>query len=419
MNKQELLRSITNYYLESGDFNGIYVKQLPSFDRADLKSLIEEDCVSILTENDDINIFINRRNCFPDKSIQIETAMSRNDYTIYPTVTHLSTVDIRESKPFTDMIAHGAEQFRILYFAVDVLELYFNNPMYSIWDGGYRGTVFINDGAVFQEDQIHSEYIKDFGVAYPRSIPHDSDRAVAVFLRDLSKLNYEAQCKWRGFLLSDQSAFIVNKGFITNLLFGEWVTEYWVFDALLEEQKVINAMCDAIQLPKLFRNEYTRESKELIGYRIVLLPSLKNYYDFVEALEKLLVNNINYKTFQKKALYIKPIDREKENGQLKGSIEMLEEWFSINYFSSNPKGNDVFKELISGVFRKVRRIRQIPAHELYDNKHDKTVYRLQNEMIVEVYHAVKELRLMFGRHPLAKGVQVPSELKDERNIVVY
>ena len=417
MNKNELLKYVTDHYLTSCDFNGVAVYNMPSFDVEDLVSLIQSEQLFIITDNDDINVHINRYNCYSDKETQITSVRKDHRYAIYPTTAHLATLDIREKKPFTAMIACGAEQFRVMYFAVDVLELYVNNPQYSIWDCGYRGNICLRDNA--SEDLLHSEYIRDFGVAYPHTEPKDGDRAIGVFLRDLSKLNFESQCKWRAFLLPDQSEFFVNSGFIKNLLHGGWVNKYWIFDALLDEIKLINSMCGSIGLPTLFCNEYSRDENELIGYRTLLIPSSKNYYEFVSALEKIVINNLNYKLFQQEALYIRPIERKKEDGTLKGSIEMLEEWFLVNYFSSNPNGNDAFKKYISGTFRNIRKIRQVPAHELYANKHDKGLYRKQNELIEEVYHAVRDIRMMFGKHPLAINIPIPDQLQNEENIVLY
>ena len=57
-------------------------------------------------------------------------------------------------------------------------------------------------------------------------------------------------------------------------------------------------MCNSIGIPQLFRKEYSRENQELIGYRIILIPSLKNYYEFVSALEKIVLNNLSFVTFQ-------------------------------------------------------------------------------------------------------------------------
>ena len=41
------------------------------------------------------------------------------------------------------------------------------------------------------------------------------------------------------------------------------------------------------------------------------------------------------------------------------------------------------------------------------------------ELIEEVYSAVKDLRMMFSKHPKAKMVEKPDELRDEENIVIY
>lgn len=161
------------------------------------------------------------------------------------------------------------------------------------------------------------------------------------------------------------------------------------------------------------------DTQELIGYRIILIPSLKNYYEFVSALEKIAINNLNYKTFQQPAPYIRPIERKKPDGSLKGSIEMLEEWMQLNYLSSIPNGTDYFKEDVSNTLRKIRKIRQVPAHELYSNQHDKGLYRKQNELIIEIYGAVETLRLILSKHPKNKNIELPDMLKDRTKISVY
>ena len=178
MDKNELLNYITERYLTSYDFNGIAIYNMPSFDTEDLVSLIREGLVFVIADQDDINIHINRYNCYSDKESQIAFVRSGNGFAIYPSITHLATLDIREEKPFTAMIARGAEQYRVMYFAVDALELYVNNPQYIIWDCGYRGNICVRDNA--SEDVLHSEFIKDFGVAYPRTDPKDRDRAIGV-----------------------------------------------------------------------------------------------------------------------------------------------------------------------------------------------------------------------------------------------
>ena len=128
---------------------------MPSFDNEDLVSLIMSEQLFIITDNDDTNIHINRYNSYSDKETQIAFVRKNGGYAIYPTTAYLATLGIREDKPFTAMIAHGAEQFRVMYFAVDVLELYVNNPQYIIWDCGYRGNICLRDNS--NEDLLHSE----------------------------------------------------------------------------------------------------------------------------------------------------------------------------------------------------------------------------------------------------------------------
>lgn len=417
MKKQKILDKITNHYLTSGDFNGISNEKLGCVSSQDLEELILEDKIFILSQWDDINIFIHRFAKVPSKEKQISTLYKDSLFTLYPTKSHLTTVNIIEEKPFTKMLAQGEEQLKILYFNVDILQMYYDNPLYRISDFGYRGYIdIVNPDA----DELHSEYVKDFGVAYPSENTTDSDRAIGVFLRDLSKLNYEAQCKWRGCLLRNQSEFIINKGFLDNLIYCNWVTDVWVFDALLEEIKFINLLCKNIGLPPLFSKEYDMNENELIGYRILLIPSKKNYYEFVTALEKIIVNNINYKFFEFNELqYILPVERKKDDGSLKGSLVMLEEWMNTNYFSSNSKGQQAFKDYVMSTLRKIRQIRQIPAHDMYSNQHDKSLYREQNELIAKTYNSINQLRFIFKCHPANKSIEIPNILKDEEKIVLY
>lgn len=417
MNKQELLDKITNHYLNSGDFNGIANTGLEYSSIQDLDELILENKIFALFQRNELNIYINRLSNILPKEKQIEALHNEGLVALYPTKEHLSTVNITEEKPFTKMLAKGEMQLKILYFNVDILQSYYDNPLYKIHDYGYRGYV---DVEYPYEDDLHTEYIKDFGIAYPANDPVDSDRAIGVFLRDLSKLNYEAQCKWRGCLLKDQKSFIINKGFVDNLICCNWVTSVWVFEALLEELKFINTLCKNIGLPPLFKKEYNMTEDELIGYRILLIPSNKNFYDFVSALEKIIIHNINYKFFDfDKLRNILPIDRKNEDGSPKGSLVLLEEWMNTNYFSSNPEGQNAFKKYILSTLRKIRKIRQIPAHELYSNQHDKTLYRKQNELIIKVYYSINQIRFIFQRHPANRQVEIPYSIKDESKIVLY
>ena len=44
---------------------------------------------------------------------------------------------------------------------------------------------------------------------------------------------------WKGFELEDQDSCKINDGFVKNLLEGRWVTQHWIFHALLDDMKVL------------------------------------------------------------------------------------------------------------------------------------------------------------------------------------
>ena len=132
-----------------------------------------------------------------------------------------------------------------------------------------------------------------------------------------------------------------------------------------------------------------------------------------------MINNLSYDIYKGEAHKIRPIERKKEDGSLKGSIEMLEEWLNLNYCHDRPTVLEALKEDIIDVFRKARKIRQTPAHEMYFNKHDKTLYKQQNELITQVYNALDILCFIFSRHPKAKNTPIPASYTEKEKIVIY
>ena len=179
----------------------------------------------------------------------------------------------------------------------------------------------------------------------------------------------------------------------------------------LEKMSILKTM----ELPELFAHVYgTGYNVMLEGYRSILLPTLKNYYDFVLVMEKLVVHNISYKIFQKDSLYISKIERKDEQGKDKGSIVMLQEWLK-----KNVRANFDMDEVIINPLKNIRRIRQVPAHELTNNKYDLDVYEKQRELMEETYEAVRAIRMLFMGHPMAKNVKIPEALLEGKNIVFY
>lgn len=411
--KDKILKQITDYYLNSRDFNGF---PLYNFDKnyTDLIcQLIDEDKVEVLSSAFVLNPHIKTLRLNIDKEEQKKEVINKCDSVVlYPTEKYLKSLNINSEKPFTKMLLDGQEQLKILFFNIEILESYFQDPRYEVFWSDYRGSIVVADE--FYDDNLEGEYIKDFGLGYHKEKLYE-ERVVGVFLGDLADLSLNAQLKWKINYLDHQQDYFINGGFYKNLILGEWVDEVSIYDAVLDEMIVINNMCENMDIPHLFNKIYkphTFEKPE--DYRIMFLPTLKNYYGFMLALEKIIVHNINYKTFTTVARFIKPVERKDDKGNLKRSLQMMSEWLKQNIRTS-----ENIDELIINPLKSIRKIRQVPAHEIYSNQYDKSLLKKQNEMILETYKAIRSIRLFFVNYPGNRDIKVPEYLITGENIRVY
>lgn len=323
MDKDILLRKIIERYLETTEYNGVPVRSLPYGSDDILCQLIDEDKIEIVSANDAINPHIKAFDVKTDKKTQKDNIRNKDVLSVvYPSKLALTGVDTDPTMPYSSMLRKGVGQLEILYFNVEILERYVNNPKFFIIDHGYRGSIYPED-KYLEDKEIENEYVKNYGIAYIDGSTFE--RAVAAFVYDLSKLTAQKQQLWRAFELGSQDKCHVHPGFIKNLILGEWVTEMWIFHAIIDEMKTINSMCMAMNIPPLYHHTYGIHFSEMPeGYRNILLPTKKNYYDFVLVIEKMLVHNISIKTFLANGINISSIGRKDASGNDKGSIQMLE-----------------------------------------------------------------------------------------------
>ena len=400
--------------MKSTEYNGFPLYAMTDDLEAVLCQLIDEDKVEILSSNDVINPHIKALDVVADKEVQKECIRNKEILSVaYPSKLVLSNIDIDSTMPYSGMLRKGAEQFEIVYFNIEILERYANNPKFFIIDYGYRGSIYPED-QYLEEDEIENEYVKNYGMAYIDSPTFE--RAVGVFVYDLSKLTAQKQQLWRAFELKSQDKCHIHSGFVKNLILGAWVTEVWVFHAIIDEMKTINAMCTAMSIPPLFSHTYGTHFSEMPeGYRNILLPTKKNYYDFVLVMEKMLVHNISSKTFTVNGINVRGIDKQDDNGNIKGSIQMLEEWLCAN---TTAKDEDIHRVIISPL-RRIRKIRQLPAHELSSNEYNIKYYTDQFDLINDAYVSLASIRDLLRSNPATKCVSIPNYLIDGTPIVNY
>jgi len=413
-----ILDEVTEYYLHtSRDFNGLPSYNINNYDETMLKELITEEKILIITEFEDINPHIKRFDYKIPIQTQIEYVSKRVNFVAYPTSKYLKSLPIFEERPFTKMLCMGEPQLKFLYFNADVLSTYFNNPQYMISDHGYGGSISIKDTFYKEDDPINSEYIQNYGLA-TRKKAERKERYVGLILRDLNKLNVEGQSKFRGFLLPNQNEYIIEENCYTNLIQGNFVMDFWIFDVLLKEIEYINQMSKNMGLPPLFNNTISTRSlwTETPDYRNILVPTLKNYYRFVTALEKITVQSINVKFFQTKVVGF--ITIPKENGQTNPhTLKIFEDWLDKNkeVFSSD----DLFKDKIITPLRDLRKERQKPAHKEIEDKYDIDLFTQQDELIRNIFTAIREIRKFFSQHPNNKEIKIPAYFNDDKRIRNY
>ena len=404
---------MTEFYLQSHDFNGIPSVELlrrceltPDKARPALRELLEGELITFefgrRFENPHIKALPPA-----DLAAQLSEFDSNDCQTAcaYPAPKHLEAVVDKASfagRPFTLRLTLGEPQLSYLSFDLSVLESYRNDPRYHYDCSDIDGRICVKDeyyktDKMKEADQV---LLQTFGFSYDEGL----NRAVAVFLRYLAGLSPEHQQIWESKRLTREDNLHPD---YARSSFGEWPEKESIFIAYLEEIHHINEMCKRIGWVPLFNKEILPHDKPR-EFGFLIRPTAKEFHDFVLLLDKLTSDNLNREFFKGKI----PVDQERELGggrisvQPKGTITLLEEWVRSSIRMPDPAP---FDEAIAGL-RKVRKLRQAPAHRLEDNTFDQKYFHEQRELIREAYVAVRIIRLLLANHPRAKHYKIPDWL---------
>lgn len=406
INIESILNEVTNFYLTSNDFNGIPACTLAANMEVQWKDLIKglsqlitEEKVCVLYSDWDENTHI-RRVRQEAIDVQISKLGTKDLYhtCIYPLAKHLEKVIDRsqyKDKPYTLDLAMGSPQLDFRAFDLSILEHYRNDPRYYYANDDIRGRISVHDEYFESDKMAQSEqtHLQTFGFCYNEKL----DRAVAVFLRYLSDLSSEHQQIWKSKELSGE--YKLHPDYYRNSILGEWGTGISIFEAFTRELEIINSMCSLIGKPNLFRESFVKSRPREFGF--LLRPTLSEFNSFVHLLDKMMSDNIN-KDFFKEVVNLEK-EEEREDGKIvikpKGTIQLLQDWMNKYFQPEDPKP----VEEMFAVFKKVRKLRQKPAHAFNGNKFDQEYFRKQRTLVKEVYNAIRTLRLILANHPAVKA----------------
>jgi hypothetical protein len=410
---RKVLNSVTKFYLESHDFNGYPAYKLQEEYRLsndEAKALIEELVSSgqvdvMLTGNPHIKAF----NALGiDAQIAgLRTVQFSEHFCLYPKPENLATLpELRQynDRPYTMALARGEGQLAYRVFELSVLEHYRNDPRYFYENDSIHGSIsgrnaFYESSSMEERDQV---ILSSFGFAYD----DDLNRAVAVYLRYLSGLSPEHQQVWRAKELS--TTYRLHPDYFRTTILGEWGTRIPIFNAFIEELAIINKMTGLMNMPPMFRDTYSeRRPRE---FAFLLRPTLEEFNRFVLLLDKMMSDNLN-KEFFSAALIPLQDEEVRSDGKIvvnpRGTITLLETWMRRYFRPVDPEPI----EKVFATFRKVRKLRQQPAHRINDDTFDQQHFRNQRQLIIEAYDAVRYIRQAIANHPLVQ--RNPPRIQDE------
>lgn len=430
--KERIKNIIYDFFVASSDFNGIPLRNISKFlnigyeNSTDIiKELVKDDTVSIQSSTNphiigfqhypiDSQIYILEEAKKTKEVLQSfgEITISAEDtefpICIYPSKKHLEiNRNLTEfgNAYYTMQLALGEPQLKPIFFEIEVLDRYFNDPRFNFAFEDYSGNIscLYNENQnpiVREEDEV---FLKTFGLGFDEN----GDRLAVVYLRFLKDLTPEHQVFWRSKEKSGNCKIL--EEYHQNTIQGEWTSSYSIFSGFLGEQKCINDLTELAYSKPIFRKTYEKENRPK-EFTFFFTPTLKNYNDFILLLDKMISENINKDFFDGK---IELFDFEKlENGvverKLKGTLQLFEEWLTkVSFVKGDGAVSVLFKSL-----KKIRKERQDPAHKINENQYNKIFIDKQKQTMNEAYFVLRNFRNIFQQHPKASNFEIPAWLEN-------
>lgn len=430
---------VYSFFCESSDFNGIGLRSISqklSLDYEDsidkIKELIKAGVVDIQSSTNPHIIGFTHHAIEPQLEIlehakgirvtkktigSIEFISENTEFPIcvYPTRKYLEkNRDLSEFgyAKYKTALALAEPQLSFRFFETDVLERYSSDPRFEFEFHDFSGSISCKynesgNPILREEDQI---FLKSFGLGFDST----SNRVIAVLLCDLGRLSFEHQVYWGTKEIPAAECKVLAE-YYDNIIQGGWITAKSVFYALIDEINAVHKLTSSIFGVSLFRKELDGENRPK-NFTFFFSPTTKNYYEFINLLDKYLSENINRSFFDGKVDLEerKSIDENTFERIHKGTLRLLEEWISkVFSYADESIPKEIMKPL-----KRVRKERQNPAHKVIDNSYDTSLVDLQKEIMEGCYLSIGSIRRNLQTHPRAKNVELDDRL-DQDNVKFF
>ncbi|WP_433194347.1 hypothetical protein ACQP1G_37160 [Nocardia sp. CA-107356] len=405
----ELLDSIIDKYLTSGDFNGLYIHHESPETLAAAIQLVEGGLAQVVDSNDYMNCHI--RPWQSRRSLEEQVASVNNlpdaEYglCLYPTPQAMSGFGLGDrfrDEPYCRWMAEGGGTLELAYFRFDVLEPYRNDPRFSFQFHDYGADAGVSDPVYLDESESEDDKtsISHIGFAYDlseydRGNPDSKIvRRVCAFLGDLAKLTPVHQQRWRTYEVPEQGKLKPHPIWWGQQM-GHWPDGLGPFEKLFFELRTWNELHQ-----RVFGDDLLRVTERPSDFGWILRPSQQEYDAFVHQLDKLLSDNIRHAGLD-------ALGAAKRDGQdqVLGSLNRLDDVLRQRGVSEEAR-REVLKPL-----RDVRQARQRPAHAIGGNITDVTFIHKQASLLEQVTLSLENFRRFWQSHPLNSDWEEPEYAK--------
>ncbi len=284
-------------------------------------------------------------------------------------------------------------------FEPQILKIYRDDPRYYYGFSGVVGRIYLanesgDDKNFSEKDDI---YLDCIGTGFSKDYENDSKICVVAFPYYLHKLSPEQQTLWKHRQL-DKDNYNPEHGYIVSQVMGSWDYSTTMYEAFVAELQIINKMAIEMEGEPLFKHDFSKGAEPPRNFHRLLLPTKREYHEFIESLDKLMSDNINHKFFKRKL----PVSVDDNS---KGTITLLEEYFDFSRATDRKPIEDMLK-----AFRKVRSLRSKSSHHTLSDEYDNKYNHEQRDIMRQAYTAIRLIRLAFTNHPGAKDIEVPDWL---------
>lgn len=406
----EVTEEVAAYYLKSRDFNGlpvVSVREKYPLTKTDMKKLIESGTVEAHFGFGHPNPHV-KALALGDMAAQLKmlAEVSEEDLTgsvLYPTKQYLANaVDPANyhDRPFSLLMALGEPSLEYQCFEPQILKLYRDDPRYYYDFSGVAGRLYI-DSPQYEDESFPEKnkvFMDCFGAGFSKNYEKDAKTCIVAFPYHLHRLPPEQQLLWKHRQL-DKNMYWPERGFVVSQVMGSWDFDATMYEAFVAELQTINKMAVKMEGAKLFKKEFADSSEPPPrNFHRLLIPTKREYYEFVESLDKMMSDNINRQFFAQR------MPDSAADTQV-GTITLLEEYFSPVQAPDRKPIIDMLK-----AFREVRGQRSKSSHHQVSDEYADSYNHKQRDIMRQAYTAIRLIRLAFTNHPAAKGVKVPDWL---------